>query len=291
VEIEERGTMSQAPKLNILAAVQTKSLGRYREELSQEAQFVVTLVTNLEEARKMLDDPSKQIDVYVIDNGLGDTYDMLKEIRHTYPRLIVILVDEEADFAMPGRADDVSIQPFTNKDLITRIKRLNEDRRLQTVRADALPPVRAFAKSILSAGKGQSRQQAAVKAVFDLGYDYVAYYSVSRAENPTLLLVAQHGDDDHLKLAPKNPPYEHSLVGWVAQNGQSRTVSPDDEITHPFVAKRTFESAMCVPVGTNLRFGVLLACRKAPNAISQENVMMLELISAQLASALAKEQR
>jgi hypothetical protein len=44
-------------------------------------------------------------------------------------------------------------------------------------------------------------------------------------------------------------------------------------------------------VGTTLRFGVLLACRKDADSITGDNVMMLELVSAQLASALAKEQR
>jgi GAF domain-containing protein len=44
-------------------------------------------------------------------------------------------------------------------------------------------------------------------------------------------------------------------------------------------------------VGTALRFGVLVACRTDSGTITQENVMMLELVSAQLASALAKDQR
>ncbi len=281
--------MSQ--QLNILVAAQSHSAERYQTGLSKEPQFSIKVVSDLNQARQALDDPTQQTDVYVIDNGLGDTYDIIKEIRHSYPRLIIILVDEDADFAMPGRADDISTSPFTNDDLITRIKRLTEDRRLQTLRADALPPVRLFAKAVQSAGKSKSRQQAATEAVQQLGYDYVAYYSVTRSENPTLILVAQCGEDEVTKLAPKHPEYQDSLVGWVAQNGQSRTVSPNDDPNHPFVAKRRFESAACVPVGTTLRFGVMLACRTAPNAISQENVMMLELVSAQLASALAKEER
>jgi hypothetical protein len=34
---------------------------------------------------------------------------------------------------------------------------------------------------------------------------------------------------------------------------------------------------------------VILACREQPNAITQQNVLMLELVCAQLASALVKQ--
>jgi GAF domain-containing protein len=40
-----------------------------------------------------------------------------------------------------------------------------------------------------------------------------------------------------------------------------------------------------------MRFGVIFACREQPDAITQQNVMMLELVSAQLANALAKQAR
>jgi GAF domain-containing protein len=36
-------------------------------------------------------------------------------------------------------------------------------------------------------------------------------------------------------------------------------------------------------------YGVLIACRDRPSSITQENVLMLELICAQLAAALGKE--
>ena len=35
--------------------------------------------------------------------------------------------------------------------------------------------------------------------------------------------------------------------------------------------------------------GVIVACRERPGTITQENVLILELIGAQLAAALAKE--
>ena len=37
------------------------------------------------------------------------------------------------------------------------------------------------------------------------------------------------------------------------------------------------------------RYGVLIACREVPNSITQENVLMLELVTAQLAAAISKE--
>lgn len=278
-------------KINVLAVVQLQSIARYRDGLKKEPQFNVTIVNDVEKAREALDDPTKQIDVYVVDSGLGDVYDMIKEVRQTYPRLIILLVDENADFAMPGRADDVSTQPFENDDLITKIKRLNEDRRLQTLRADALPPVRMFAKSLVKAGKGHSKQQAAVEAVQELGYDYVAFYNVTKTEPPQMSLMAQAGASDVTREAPQKLPYDQSLVGWVAQNGKSRTVTSEDELNHPFIKNKKFGSGTCVPVGTSMRFGVIFACKKNEGAITQENVMMLELVSAQLSSALAKDSR
>ncbi len=279
-------------KLNLLVAVQSEAEKRFRDGLKKEPSFNVSMVTSLEKARAAMDDANQPIDVFVVDNTLGDVYNMLKEIRTTYPRLIIISVDEGADFALPGRADDITTTPFKNNDLITRIKHLNEDRRLQTLRADALPPVRQFAKSILQADQsGTSRQQAAVEALTELGYEYVAFYTISKGDNPSLLLSAQVGPEEATKLAPRQPDYNKSLIGWVAQNGQSRTVSPEDEPNHPFVKKGQFKAAACIPVGTTVRFGVMLACRSEANTISQENVMMLELVSAQLASALAKEAR
>jgi hypothetical protein len=284
--------MSNQPKTQVLAAVQLKSMPQYRETFRKDPLFEPNIVTELEKVRDILDDPQQQADVLVLDNNLGDVHDMIKEVRQSYPRLIIILVDEDADFAMPGRADDVTTAPFKDNDLVTRIKRLNEDRRLQTLRADALPPVRQFAKSILkagTAGAASSKQQAAVEAVKELGYDYVAFYNITPTDPPELSLIADVGESK--EDAPRKLPYNDTLVGWVAQNGQSRTVGPEDSPNHPFVTEGRFKSAACVPVGTNIRFGVMLSCKTGEDSISQENVLMLELVSAQLASALAKDAR
>ncbi len=279
-----------SPLINVLAAVRLPSVARYRENLSKDAKLKPMVVTSEQSARDVLADPAKQNDVFVVDNGLGNVYELVKELRQTYPRLLILLVDEEADFGMPGRADDVSTEPFTDNDLVNRIKRLVQERRLETLHSDALPPVRSFAKSLRKASKGQGKQQAAVEAIQQLGYDYVAFFSTTPTEPPTLTLVAQVGPTPVLSMIPQHSDYS-GLLGWVMQNGRSRIVGPGEEPNHMLIEKGKFNSAACVPVGTTLRFGVFLACREQLSAISQENIQMLELVAHQLASAMAKESR
>jgi CheY-like chemotaxis protein len=273
-----------------LAAVRLPSVARYRENLSKDPKLKVTVVTSEANAREALQSAEKRTDVFVVDNGLGNVYELIKDLRQTYPRLLILLVDEDADFGMPGRADDVSTEPFKDDDLIRKIKRLAEERRLETLRADALPPVRNFAKSLRKAAKGLGKQQAAVEAVRELGYDYVAYYSIAPSDPPALSLAAQVGPNAIQSMVPPRTDY-NGLLGWVAQNGQSRIVGPGDPLNFVLIEKEKFGAAVCLPVGTSLRFGVILACREQPGSITQQNVLMLELISAQLASAMAKEQR
>jgi hypothetical protein len=281
--------MADGSKIHVLAAARLQSIVQYRESLKQDPQIKLTLTHSEDEARNVLADSQKRTDVFVVDNSLGGVYELLKDLRQTYPRLLIILVDEESDFAMPGHADDVSTTPFENDDLLKRIKRLNEERSLETLRADALPPVRQFAKSLRRAG--QSKPQAAVEAIKELGYDYVAFYNIVPTTPPELRLSAQVGPSNLTAMAPQMQDYENSLVGWVSQNGQSRIIGPDDQPNHPFIRQQRFGSGACVPVGTTMRFGVILACREQPDAITQQNVMMLEVVSAQLASALARQAR
>jgi DNA-binding response OmpR family regulator len=281
--------MAEGSKIQVLAAVRLPSIVQFRQNLSKDAQLKATIVTSEAEAREILADSQKHTDVFIVDNGMGNVYELVRELRQTYPRLLILLVDQEADFGMPGHADEVSVAPFENDDLLKRIKRLTEERRLETLRADALPPVRQFAKSLRRAG--QSKPQAAVEAIKELGYDYVAFYIIVPTTPPELKLSAQFGPTPLMSAAPQQQDYENSLMGWVAQNGQSRIVGPEDNPNHPFVKQQRFGSGACIPVGTTLRFGVIFACREQPNAITQQNVMMLELVSAQLASALAKQGR
>ncbi|MEP7288771.1 MAG: GAF domain-containing protein [Chloroflexota bacterium] len=280
----------EATNIHVLAAVRLPSVARFRENLSKDLKLKVTVVTSEASARDILANPDKRTDVFVVDNGLGNVFELVKELRQTLPRLLILLVDEEADFGMPGRADDVSTDPFKDDDLIKKIKRLAEERRLETLRADALPPVRTFAKSLRKATKGLGKQQAAVEAVKELGYDYVAFYAVAPSDPPSLSLGAQVGPSAVTSLIPTRTDL-NGLLGWVAQNGQSRIVGPGDEPNHMLIEKGKYGAAACVPVGSTLRFGVVLACREQLGSIKMENVLMLELVSAQLASALAKEQR
>ncbi len=266
------------------------SVVRYREALTKEATFKPTVVTSEQAARDLLADSTKRFDAFVIDNNLGNAFELIKELRQAYPRLAIVLVDEEADFGMPGRADEVSTTPFTNDDLVKKIKRLMQERRVETLRADALPPVRMFAKRLTKDSKGLSKHQAAVETVKELGYDYVAFYAITPTDPPLLSLSAQTGSTTVQSLVPTKTDYS-GLLGWVVQNGQSKIVGPDDQPNHILIEKGKFGAAACVPVGTTLRFGVFLACREQSGSISREGVLMLELIASQLAAALAKEAR
>jgi GAF domain-containing protein len=281
--------MVDGSQIRILVATQLTSLVQFRGNLSTDPQLKLSFVASQNDIREVLADPQKRTDVLVVDNALGGTFELVKELRQMYPRLLIILVDQEADFGTPGEADEVSVTPFQNGDLLKRIKRLTEERSLETLRTDALPPVRAFARALRRGAPGMSKSQAAVEAIQELGYDYVAFYSIVPTAPPELRLGAQVGPDALTSLAPQQLDFYNSLLGWVAQYGESRIVGLEDQPNHPFLEQRRLESAACVPVGTTLRFGVLLACREQPNAITQQNVLVLELVSAQLANALARQ--
>jgi hypothetical protein len=267
------------------------AVARYRENLSKDQKLKITVVTSEASAREILATPGSQIEVLVIDNAITNVFDLVKELRQTYPRLMILVVDEEADFGTPGRADDISTEPFKDDDLIKKIKRLSEERGLETLRADALPSVRNFAKLLSKASKSVGKQQAAVDAIKELGYDYVAYYSVATTTPPSLTLATQLGAEQITVIAPNRLDYNNTLPGLVAQVGQSRIASPEEKPNFQLVEKGKFGAVACVPVGSTLRFGVLVACREQSGSIKMDSVLMLELIAAQLASALAKEQR
>lgn len=279
-----------ASTIRVLVAVREDSVPRYRENLSKETQMQLTFATAVPQAKDMLASAEHHYDAFVVDNGLGNVFELIKELRHTYPRLWVVMVDEDADFAMPGRADAASTEPFKNDDLVKKIKRLAEERRLETLHADTLAPVKSFARLLAKAGKDAPKPQAAVDAVKQLGYDYVAYYAVVQTQPPSLSLIAQNGPDDvRANASPKSDMA--GLIGWVAQNGQSRIINKGDYPSHPLIESGKFETAVCTPVGNTLRFGVLFGCKEKTGSITQEQILMVELISQQLAAALAKEAR
>ncbi len=275
--------------IDVLVAVRRENAGRYHKNLSSYPDFRVQIVSDTRDALDTLADRDKHVDVLVLDNGLGYIFEFISELRHSYPRLFIVLVDEEADFGMPGQADEISTEPFDNNDLIRRITKLMSDRQLETLRADSLPAVRQFAKELRKASGEIGKQQAAVGACKDLGYSYIAFYRIEGGDTSNIALKAQDGPNAIQAVAPK-AAVPDDLMTWVAQNGQSRIAGPQDTPSHPLVTKGRLGAVACIPVTiSSSRYGVLVACRDQPGSINQENVLMLELVAAQLAAAVSKE--
>jgi CheY-like chemotaxis protein len=273
---------------DVLITVRREHASRYFKSLSTYPDFRVKLVTSTADALELLADREKHVDLLVLDNAMDQVFELVTELRQIYPRLLIVLVDEEADFAMPGQADDISTAPFENDDLARRINRLMSDRRLETLRADSMPPVRDFAKKLRKAVGESGKQQAAVSACRDLGYDYVAFYRLESLEPLLVTLKAQDGAAPVQAVAPKQGTAE-DIIGWVATTGQTRIAGPADELNHPLVKRGRLGAVVCTPVGMTNRYGVIVACRDEPNTITQQHVMILELVSAQLAAVISKE--
>jgi hypothetical protein len=276
--------------ISVLAAVRSDAVTRFQDGLKVEPHLRPTVVNSLESATQFLNDHDDDTDVFVVDSSLGDVFGLIKEVRQQYPALLIILVDEESDFAMPGRADDVTTEPFKEGDLVRKIKRVAEERRLATLPAGALPEVRNFAKALRKATKTPAKQQAAIAAIKDLGFDYVAYFTINPTDPVTLSLGSQMGAPNITSLMP--PRADHtSVLGWVAQNGKARIIAAGDQPGHFLLDKGKFGAAVCSPVGSTMRLGVMFACRQEPASIKQDSALMVELICAQLAAALAKDMR
>ena len=275
-------------RIAVLVAVRREFANRYYKNLSAYDPFNITLVNETVEALDELNNQENPVDVLVLDNGLDRSFEFINELRHEFPRLLIVLVDEEADFAIPGNADEISTTPFVSDDLIRRINRLMSDRRLDTLRADALPPVREFAKKMRKAVGELGKHQAAVSACFDIGYDYVAYYRVEDTDPLKLMLKAQEGPAPIQAVAPKQATAD-DIMGHVALTGESVVISPTDEINHPLVKRGRLGAGAVTPVGGTTRYGVIVACRDEPGSITKQDVMLLELVSAQLAAVVSKE--
>ena len=272
----------------LLVTVREEHLARYRENLAEQKDIQINFATSISETLALLPkrDRDPQVDALVLDNGMDGVYDLVGTLRPTYPRLLIILVDEDADFAMPGAADDISTDPFTNGDLMRRVNRLMSDRRLETLRADLMPPVRDFAKRLRKATGEMEKQEAAVSACRDLGYDYVAFYQIESLD-PPLIILKTHDSAVPLKEPAPLRASPDDLVSWVAKTGQSRSATATDEPTFALVKAGRFSSVACTAVGTTSRYGVMVACCDVP--ITPQQVMLLELVSAQLAAMVAKE--
>ncbi len=281
-----------APVVDLLVAVRAEQVERYQQNLAKYTSFNTQVVDSTKEALGIMADKDSHVDVLVLDNGLSELiYELVVHIRQKYPRLLIVLVDEDADFGLPGQADEMSTEPFKNDDLIRRIERLIADRRMETLRSDSLPAVRSINRVMKDAVGLIGKQEAAVKSVHEMGYDYVAYYHIESATPLDLYLRAQSGPNTITAIAPKRANAD-DLMGWVAQNGQSRIAAPEDKPNHPLVARGRLGAVSCVPVGfAGKQYGVLAACRDMPGSITQENILMLELVAAQLAAALMKEMK
>ncbi len=273
--------------LSLLAAVLPQARQRYAALLDEQESFSVAYVSTPAEIQTHLARPESRTDVLIIDQALGGVFELVRSLRQVYPRLLIILVDEEADISIPGHADDVTTDPFTNGDLVRRIRRLVQERQTETLRADALPSIRSVAKQLRQASGLMGKADAAVRAILELGYDFVAFYRVESTSD-ALILSATAGPEAITSIAPDQQK-RSTLPGWVAENGQSRIVGPTDDPNYILVARGRLGAGICVPVGSPNRYGVLVAGRDRPGSITQENVMLLELVSAQMAAALARE--
>jgi hypothetical protein len=272
----------------ILAALEEDKSKRYYEHMSKSGEFGVQIVNSLKDALGVIEDRDQHVDVLVLDNELHRAFDFVDAIRKKYPRLIIVLVDEGADFGLPGQADELSTEPFRHDELMRKITKLMSDRRMETLRSDSLPAVRNISKQLRQATGNSGKQNAAVEVIKDMGYDYVAYYHITGNDPMELRLQAQAGPNAVNAIAPKKAN-DDDLMGWVAKNGQSRIASPDDRPTHPLVARGRLGAVVCVPVAFNkVSYGVLAACNDRPGSIPQDSVLMLELVSTQLAAALSK---
>lgn len=274
--------------IDVLVTVPENNAKRFYDNLSIIKDFRVRVVSKITDAHQQLADANVNVDVIILDNSLDGAFETVSLVRQKYTRVLIVLVDEDADFALPGQADDISTDPFTNGDLARRVNRLMSDRRLETLRADAMPPVRAFAKQLRKAVGEIGKQQAAVATIRELGYDYVAFYRYEKADPLTVTLKAQDGSAAIQAVAPKQATIE-DLIGWVAVNGQSRLANHGDELNHPLVKKGRLGAVIITPVGATNRYGVLVAARERPGSITMQDVLLVELISAQLAAVGAKE--
>src|SRR5262249_12129040 len=109
-------------------------------------------------------------------------------------------------------------------------------------------------------------------------YDYVAIFRLDSFDPLHITLQAQDG----VPLLKTSP---NGIVSWVAKTGQSRIAVPSTTQPNP----GRLGAVACTSIGMTNRYGVLVACRTQPNTITQQQLKQLEMVSAQLAAALAKE--
>jgi hypothetical protein len=271
--------------IDLLIVVRREHAQRYFQNLSGIKEFRVRLVTNPAEARVMAEE--RHVDVIVLDNALDGAFDLIQHFRKSKPSLLIISVDEEADFAIPGFADDVTTTPFRENDLSRRIQRLMSDRRLETVRSDSMPPVREVAQKLRRASGEIGKLETILATCRELNFDYAAIYRQESLDPLRVVLRAQDGLKALHPAAPKEAT-PGDMLAHVATTGQSRIAKQGDTIAHPFVNRGRLATAACVPIGSTTRYGVLLAARERPDSITAQDMMMLELLGAQLSAVITR---
>lgn len=273
--------------INVLIATPSERHHDYHQYLAEERTLSFQLVGDTRTALEVISDTRSRVDVLVLDYALGQAHQIIRQLRQSYPRLLIILVDESADFGLPGQADEFTNMPFGDDGLVKRINKLIFERKQETLRSDSLPAIREIAQNLRKASGLTGKQQAAVDTILSMEYDYVAYYHLQ--QDQSLLLTAQAGPKAIVAVGPKMATAS-DIMTWVLQNGQSRIANYGDTLNHPLVAKGRLGAVACMPVAfDNKIYGVLVACRERPNSINQEHVMMLELVGAQLGSFLMRE--
>lgn len=271
--------------IHVLAAVSENASERYQTQFAAYSDVRLTLVTSVETAKQRLDDSTARVDVLVLDNALEAAFALLHHVRQLPKTVAVVLVDEDADFATPGLADDISTTPFHEHDLYGRMKRLLADRTLETIRADAMPPIRELSRAIRRAPDERAKQLAIVQACRQMGFDYAAVYQL-HSENPWTLTLGAH--DTSIEQPGPQASDDGDVITAVARAGQSRLVKADDELKHPLVETGALAAVVCTPIGKTKRYGVLVAGKVQPNSIQHQHVLMLELMSAQLSADFAR---
>jgi len=270
----------------LLIVVPVSQSERYKSNLSRNSNFSLHIVSTERDALNLIEQGEPHIDIVVVDNQMPDTHNFVRTVRQKYPRLLIIQVDESADFGLPGMADALITNPFDDNALAEHIRRMISERRMETQRSDSLPAVRMIAKNMKRAVNPVGKQEAATESILEMGYDYVAYYNLADSAAKTLKRTAHHGPRAILSIAPEEASHD-DLVGWVAHHQQSRVAAYKDTPNHPLVERGRLGQVACVPVSFNGQtFGVIAACRDQPGTITQENVLMLELVATQLATAL-----
>jgi hypothetical protein len=283
--INDSATLLQ---LKLLLFIQPEDVARYRQHFAAHSGVEDAYVHTVPALQLALHQQTP--DVLVIDNRFERAYRLVPILQQQQPRLIVVLVDEQVDFAMPGYADDISTSPLVNDDLMRRIRQLIAERQMETARASAMPLVRSITRRMRAVSGAPAKQRVIVEAVRELvGYDYTACYNVTQLKPPLLALAAHDGQSDALQFAPEtNQPDD--LLTRVLETGHAYYASIGQTPTHPLVAMRRFGAVACVPcVYNGLIYGVLVVMRNQERSIDDDHLRTLELVTTQYAAQVARE--